>query len=74
MSCVDEGVDSVVRAAVELGEADIVDDSCVVLVFVVVVVPPVPTACLLLGIMPPGISSASICANPRKRESMAAAT
>ena len=48
----------------------VVDVSCGEVV--VVVVPPVPTACLLLGMIPPGISSASICANPRKRESMTA--
>lgn len=65
------GVDSVVEStsvAEDEGVDMVVDwDS------LAVVVTPVPTACLLLGTMPPGISSASICANPRRKESMTAA-
>lgn len=65
------GVDSVVEST-SVAEVEGVDmvvdwDS------LAVVVTPVPTACLLLGTMPPGISSASICANPRRKESMTAA-
>lgn len=65
------GVDSVVESTsvAEVEGVDMVVDS----VSLAVVVTPVPTACLLLGTMPPGISSASICANPRRKESMTAA-
>lgn len=66
-----EGVDSVVESTsvAEVEGVDMVVDW----VSLAVVVTPVPTACLLLGMMPPGISSASICANPRRKESMTAA-
>lgn len=65
------GVDSVVESTsvAEVEGVDMVVDW----VSLAVVVTPVPTACLLLGTMPPGISSASICANPRRKESMTAA-
>lgn len=65
------GVDSVVESTsvAEVEGVDIVVDWD----SLAVVVTPVPTACLLLGTMPPGISSASICANPRRKESMTAA-
>lgn len=33
-------------------------------------VPPVPTACLLFGLMPSGMVSAPICAKPKKKESI----
>lgn len=65
------GVDSVVESTsvAEVEGVDMVVDW----VSLAVVVTPVPTACLLLGTMPPGISSASICANSRRKESMTAA-
>lgn len=65
-------VGSVVEGALEDCKEEVVVGSSVVEVdgAVVEVVTPVPTTCLLLGMMPAGISLALICANPAKRESM----
>jgi len=62
----------VVGAVVEDCKEEVVVGSSVLEVVdaELVVVTPVPTACLLLGIMPAGISLALICAKPAKRENM----
>jgi hypothetical protein len=72
------GEDGAVLAGGALLAEDIIEDDSVGLVVSAVVVEdeeevtPVPTACLLFGLMPSGILSAPICANPRNNESMVA--
>lgn len=72
-SALDEaGVDAALLAGTLLAE-DMVDAGAVLEACEVAdEVAPVPTACLLFGIMPSGMMSARICAKPRNNESIVA--